>query len=149
MSALNALYRSIFDPALEQRDLLVDELGDLIRNEEPASDEQLHMAMELLSLIVPGCDQWLSESILYLVVDIFDKGIGRALIAPKVATLIAELPVSSLYFAIMIVSESDLPNRRELLAPLLDFPHAGIQDALVEASAHLPGLLDATDKSPQ
>ena len=116
---MNDLMNRISNPACKERDLLIDELNDLIVYGEVNPTDLESTVKQLMNQLKHEADPAVNESIFNLLATVFDNGDLTHLIADETAELLNQLPAICLVHAIPIIAYSHRPDKASLLRPFV------------------------------
>jgi len=121
--AIDLLIAKIKNPDITDRDLLVDELSDLFEYNQISSIEKRAIVIEMIELLATETQSDIVESIFNLLHWASIDNACSQLIAETIVqtsiTFLPRLELNSLCHAFTIIAESNLPNKRRLIAPYL------------------------------
>ncbi|TDM05458.1 MAG: hypothetical protein C4K60_11815 [Ideonella sp. MAG2] len=121
------LIDKVADKAVTDRDLLVDELADMIEGGSLLASDIVEVVNRLVNILGSEDDPAVMESIFNLLGSAFDR-IGMqedALL--MIVSLLDRLQSGCLVHAIPLVGRSNFQNRRQLIAPFLNSPNIAVR----------------------
>lgn len=112
-----ALVEMTTNRPVADRDLLIDQMNDMITNGSVTRSDQEIVVEALLKLILRESDEAVSESIWNLLGNVYEKGPWKESIADAAVTLLDLLPAGCLAHVIPIIGGSNRHDKHVLLAP--------------------------------
>ena len=110
----------IKDVSFKQRDLLINDLGDLFESDRILESTAVTIVEATIKLLATETNIEVIESIFNLfVLAVIENDFCQAAIVEATVKYLPTLEVGSLCHAFVIISESSLPNKRGLLTAYL------------------------------
>ncbi|QYO67757.1 hypothetical protein [Leptolyngbya sp. 7M] len=132
------ILNKIKDITTQSRDLPIDDLSTLLEYESLSDDEQHTVVSELVRFLEEDSVQEdaVVESIFNLLGIVFFQDKYTDLIANVSAKMLPRLMPGSLVHALLIIGESNLPNKVALIEKYLNSDNPAIRSAAQEAMRH-------------
>lgn len=120
-----------------QRDVIIDELCDLIEAKKVPREKEIFIVDELIQILDSDNNNAVIESILNLLALEFFNNVCSNKIANACARNIHKLDVGSLCHALPIIAESNLPNKKSLIADYIESDNSTIKQLAKEVITDL------------
>ncbi|MCH8622515.1 hypothetical protein [Undibacterium sp. TS12] len=133
---MNDLMNRISNPACKERDLLIDELNDLIVYGQVNPTDLESIVKQLMNQLRHEADPAVNESIFHLLATVFDNGDFQHLIADETAKLLNQLPAACLVYAIPIIAYSHRSDKPDLLQPFIHDKDDDVRMMIAEILKH-------------
>jgi hypothetical protein len=119
----------IKDEVTQDRELLIDELCDLLENNRMSDEDQRLVVFQLASLLKTESNENVIESIFNLFGFAIFNSIYSDYITEISIAMLPDLKPGSLIHALSIIGESNLPNKKEYAEPYLLSDNPAIKEA--------------------
>lgn len=112
----------------QNKDILIDYLNDYIEYDYVPPEEQKFIVRELIKILPTEKDSKVIESIFNALTSAFYSNICVNEIVSICIQYLSSLDIDSLYYAISIIGDSNLPNCKKLIIPYLKSKDSGIRE---------------------
>lgn len=130
---MKELLNKISNSMEKNRDLLIDELNDLVESGSLNRSDKELVVGRLLELLDQESDPAVNESIFNLIGSVFEEGIAKEKIANSCVAYLHKLPPGCLVHAIPIIVKSNRPDKRALLEPFLNSSNIAVKTIAEES----------------